>query len=200
VKNTLSNAFGDRRRRSSLYRDAPSVRGEIHVRTRGGSEVALAQDVRRAVRDLDPELPVFNLRTMNEHVDGNLIFRRIPARLFAVLGPLLLMLTSIGIYAVVSYTVSRRTTEIGVRLALGATTRRVVAQFVGQSLAVAAAGALIGWAIVLLVVLNIVGPRAVEASVFLGVPAILLSVAAAASWLPVRRAAAIDPMMALRQE
>jgi putative ABC transport system permease protein len=202
VRNTLYNAFGEPATPAIYfsYRDLPSVRGEIHVRARGGSEVGLAQDVRRAVRDLDPELPVFNVRTMTEHVDSNLIFRRVPARMFAVLGPLLLMLTSIGIYAVVSYTVSLRTTEIGVRLALGATTQGVIAQFVGQSLAVVAAGALIGWAIAFFVAIDLAGSRAIEPSVFLGVPALLLSVAAAASWLPVRRAVAVDPMQALRQE
>ena len=86
------------------------------------------------MRELDADLPVFNVRTLNDHVETNLIFRRIPARMFAVLGPLLLLLAAIGIYAVVAYTVSLRTAEIGVRLALGATPPRVVAQFVGDSL------------------------------------------------------------------
>jgi ABC-type lipoprotein release transport system permease subunit len=77
---------------------------------------------------------VFNVRTLSNHIETNLIFRRVPARLFAVLGPLLLVLAAIGIYAVVAYTVSLRRTEIGVRLAPGATTRRLIAQFVGESL------------------------------------------------------------------
>ncbi len=84
--------------------------------------------------ELDPELPVYDVRTLNDHIESNLIFRRIPARMFAVLAPLLLVLAAIGIYAVVSYTIAQRTKEIGVRLALGATVRRVVAQHIGESL------------------------------------------------------------------
>ena len=83
------------------------------------------------MRELDPELPVYDIRTLNDHIESNLIFRRVPARMFSVLGPLLLVLAATGIYAVVAYTVSQRTKEIGVRLALGATTRRVILEHVG---------------------------------------------------------------------
>ncbi len=182
------------------YRDLPSRLGEIHVRTRGGREAALAADIRRVVRTLDAELPVFNVRTMTEHVDSNLVFRRIPARMFAALGPLLLLLTSIGIYAVVAYTVSLRTREIGVRVALGATTSRVVAQLVGESLAVVATGALAGWVLAFLVARNVAASRAGDLVVFAGIPVVLLAVAAVACWLPARRAARLDPMAALRAE
>lgn len=82
---------------------------------------------------------MYDIRTLTDHVEKNLFLRRIPARMFVVLGPLLLVLASIGIYAVVAYTVSHRTTEIGVRLALGATAERVVVQIVGESLRVIAA-------------------------------------------------------------
>jgi putative ABC transport system permease protein len=118
--------------------------------------------------------------------------------MFIVLGPLLLVLASIGIYAVVAYTVSHRTTEIGVRLALGATAERVVAQIAGESLRVIAAGAMVGWLIALVVDLHLVrGP--VFWSVFVGVPAVLLAVAAVACWMPARRAAGLDPIAALRE-
>jgi ABC-type antimicrobial peptide transport system permease subunit len=120
-------------------------------------------------------------------------------RMFVVLGPLMLILAAIGIYAVVSYSVSRRTTEIGVRLALGATARRVVSQIVGDTLRVVGAGALAGWTLMLLVALHLLG-GVISLPVFVGVPAILLSVAALASWLPARRATSIDVMVALRQE
>jgi ABC-type antimicrobial peptide transport system permease subunit len=93
-----------------------------------------------------------------------------------------------------------RTSEIGVRLALGATTRRVIVQFVGESLTVVAAGALVGWSLAFLAA-PILAPRgAIDTPVFAGVPMLLLLVGATASWIPVRRAARIDPMIALRQE
>ena len=101
-----------------------------------GSETLLAPEVQRIVRELDPTLPVYDVRTLVEHVDKNLFLRKIPARMFVVLGPLLLVLAAIGIYAVVAYTVSHRTAEIGVRIALGATAARVVRQIVRETLRV----------------------------------------------------------------
>jgi hypothetical protein len=98
-----------------------------------------------------------------------------------------------------SYSVSRRTTEIGVRLALGATARRVVSHIVGETLSVVGAGALAGWLVMFMVALHLLG-GAISLPVFAGVPAILLLVAAVASWLPARRATAVDVKVALRQE
>ena len=88
------------------YRDRPSARGEIHLRTRAGAESLLAPEVERVVRELDPSLPIYDVRTLTEHVEKNLFLRRIPARMFVVLGPLLLVLAAIGIYAVVAYAVA----------------------------------------------------------------------------------------------
>jgi predicted permease len=199
ARNSLYNAFGEAPTPIIYfsYRDNPTRVGEIHLRTRRGSDTAVASAVRLAVRELDPELPIYNVRTLTAHVETNLLFRRIPARMFAVLGPMLLALAAIGIYAVVSYTVSQRTTEIGVRLALGATPRGVVAQFVRESLAVIAVGALAGWAIALSAV--IVYGGAIDVPTFVGVPALLMTVATVACWLSARRAARCDPMAALRQ-
>jgi predicted lysophospholipase L1 biosynthesis ABC-type transport system permease subunit len=201
VRNSLSDSFGEKPAPVMYfsYRDRPSVMGQIHLRTRSGSEALLGPDVERVVRDLDPTLPVYDVRTLSDHVDKNLFLRRIPARMFVVLGPLMLVLAAIGIYAVVSYSVSRRTTEIGVRLALGATARRVVSHIVGETLSVVGAGALAGWLVMFMVALHLLG-GAISLPVFAGVPAILLVVAAVASWLPARRATAVDVMVALRQE
>jgi predicted permease len=201
VKNSLYNAFGEPPTPIIYfsYRDRPSPTGEIHLRTRPGTETAVAGSVRSAVRDLDPELPVYDVRTLSDHIEANLIFRRIPARMFAVLGPLLLLLAAIGIYAVVAYSVSLRTMEIGVRLALGATTRRVIGQFVGEHLVVVMAGALVGWVAAFAVVIAAFG-AAPDLAVFAGVPAVLLAVAAVASWWPARRVSQVDPMRALRVE
>jgi len=97
------------------------------------------------------------------------------------------------------YTVSRRTAEIGVRLALGATPRRVLMEVLADSMRVVTAGAAVGWTLTVVVALHLVR-GAMHASVFLGVPALLLLVAAAASWLPARRASRVDPVVALRDE
>jgi predicted permease len=201
VRNSLSEAFGEPPTPVIYlsYRDRPAARGEMHLRTRDGAETLLAPEVERVVRDIDPALPVYDVRTLVEHVEKNLFLRRIPARMFVVLGPALLLLAAIGIYAVVAYTVSQRTMEIGIRLALGATARRVVSHIVAESLRVVVAGALIGWAIAFMIALHLVrGP--IYVSVFVGVPALLLLVAAAACWLPAQRATRVDPVVALRQE
>jgi ABC-type antimicrobial peptide transport system permease subunit len=153
------------------------------------------------LRDLDPMLPLYDVRTMSQHIERNLYLRRIPARMFAVLGPLLLGLAAIGIYAVVSYGVARRTREIGVRLTLGASSGRVVLQIIRENLGVITWGAAIGWAVALVIAVHaITNGGAFSLPVFIGVPAILLGVAALACWIPARRASRIDPMAALRYE
>jgi ABC-type lipoprotein release transport system permease subunit len=169
------------------------------VRTRPGSEALLGPEIERLVRDVDAGLPIYNVRTLTDHVEQNLFLRRIPARMFVVLGPALLLLASMGIYAVVAYSVSRRTAEIGVRLALGATSRRVLTHIVGESLRIVASGAVVAWVFAVLIKMHLVrGPMYL--SVFVGVPALLLLVAAGACWLPAWRATRIDPVAALRQE
>jgi ABC-type antimicrobial peptide transport system permease subunit len=120
--------------------------------------------------------------------------------MFVVLGPLLLGLATIGIYAVVSYAVARRTREIGVRLAFGATSGRVVLQIIRENLGVIAWGTAIGWVVALVISVRVMAKGAVNLPVFLGVPAILLGVATLACWIPARRASRIDPMAALRHE
>jgi ABC-type lipoprotein release transport system permease subunit len=181
------------------YRDRPSRQGEIHVRTRLADETMLAPAVRRAVRNLDAGLPVYNVRTLAQHVDMNLALRKIPARMFMVLGPLILVLAAIGIYAVVAYNVAQRTTEVGVRLALGATGERVVTQIVRESLWVVLAGGVVGWALITLMYTRLLR-GSLDVFVFAGVPLLLLMVAAISAWLPARRAAAVDPMVALRAD
>ena len=200
VRNSLYNAFGEPPAPAIYfsYRDMPQPRGEIHLKTAAPS-AAVGAEVRRAMRELDGDLPVFNLRSMTDHVDTNLIFRRTPAQMFAVLGPLLLVLAAIGIYAVVAYAVALRTTEIGVRLALGATASRVVRQFVVEHLEIIGMGAIVGWLAAFLVAADVLENQSLDLTVFAGVPAILLVVAVIACWLPAWRAARSAPMAALRE-
>jgi len=202
VKTSTYDSFGETPKPIIYlsYRDRPFGTGEIHLRTRVGSETLLAPQLQRVVRELDPTLPVYDVRTLVEHVDKNLFLRRIPARMFVVLGPLLLVLAAIGIYAVVAYTVSHRTAEIGVRIALGATAARVVRQIVRETLRVVGIGATVGWALAFLVAIHVMRGAPINLVIFLGVPVLLMLVAAGASWLPARRASRVDPVVALRAE
>jgi predicted permease len=202
VRTSLSDSFGEPPTPAMYfsYRDRPSGTGEMHLRTRPGRETAIGVEVRRALQAIDPALPIFNLRTLTEHIDKNLVLRRIPARMFAVLGPLLLALAAIGIYGVVAHIVSHRTPEIGVRLALGATARRVVIQIVGESFRAIGLGAFCGLVLACVITFDLLDGGPGELPILIGIPALLLLVAACACWLPARRAAAIDPMVALRQD
>ena len=199
ARTSTYDAFGERAKPIIYfsYRDRPAVSGEIHIRARG-TEASLAAEVQRVVRELDPTLPVYDVRTMAEHVDKNLFLRKIPARMFVVLGPLLLVLAAIGIYAVVSYTVSHRTAEIGVRIALGASRGRVISQIVRENLRVIAIGAAAGWVVAFVVAIHVQRGAPISLTVFAGVPVLLLLVGAAACWVPARRASRVDPVVALR--
>ena len=111
---------------------------------------------------------------------------------------LLLVLAAIGIYAVVAYTVSHRTAEIGVRLALGATSSRVVSQIVRESLRVIAIGMTAGLAFAFIVAIHVMRGGPINLAIFIAVGLILMATAALASWVPARRASRIDPVVALR--
>lgn len=202
VKNSTYDAFGEPPTPAFFmsWRDRPRWLGEVHVRARPGSETMLASEIQRAVRAINAALPVYNVRTMAEHVERNLFLRKIPARMFVVIAPLLLALVAIGIYAVVSYSVSQRTTEIGVRIALGATSDRVVRQIVKEGLLVATSGLLLAWVIAAMVQTHLFSGGPGAWAIMMIVPVVLIGVAAVSCWLPARRATLIDPIAALRAE
>jgi len=161
ARNSVYDAFGEPAQPAVYfsYRDLPAIQGEIHLRTRSGNETALTSEARAVLRDFDPMLPLYDVRTFSQHIERNLYLRRIPARMFVVLGPLLLGLAAIGIYAVVSYAVARRTREIGVRLAFGATSGRVVLQIIRENLGVITWGAAIGWVLALAISARVITKR-----------------------------------------
>jgi predicted permease len=200
VANSLYEAFGEPLKPVIYlsYRDRFWLTGQIHLRTRG-REGALAADLRQIMRAINPGIQIYDVRTLAEHIDRSLILQRVPARMFSVLGPLILLLAAIGIYAVVAYSVTQRTLEIGVRRALGATERGVIAQIVREGMHSVWAGVLLGWIPAFVVDLHL-RSAAVGPGILVGVPALLLAVAAVACWLPAHRAARIDPMVALRRE
>ncbi len=201
MRDSLYNAFGEGPTPAIYlsFRDRPSPVAAVHLHARMGPATALAPPLRRVVAELDPELPVYDVRTLDDHIDANLIFRRIPARMFAVLGPLVLVLAAIGIYAVVDYTAALRTSEVGIRLALGATGRQIVTQFMRETLAVVGVGALAGWLAAFVLALDVV-TGTIDVPVFAGVPIVLVAVAAIACWVPARCATRLDPVVALRRE
>jgi predicted permease len=201
VRTTLNDSFSEPPT-ATLYlsfRDRPSSFAEMHLRTRLGDETVLAQAARGVVRNLDASLPVYNVRTLTQHVEMNLALRRIPAQMFMVLGPLILVLAAIGIYAVVAYNVAHRTAEIGVRMALGASAGNVLRQILGENLRVIVAAALVGWAFVAYFYTRFLRGE-LDPTAFVAVPVLLLVVAGTACWVPARRASRIDPMAALRAE
>ncbi len=200
VRNTLYETFGEPAKPVMFFsvRERLAWQGQIHVRTRG-SEALLAPELRRLVREINPAIAVYDVRTLGEHVDKNLFFRKIPARMFAVIGPLILALAAIGIYAVVAYAVAQRATEIGVRLALGASARQVVGGIVRESLSGVLLGTGVAWFLAVVVTMHMRG-GVPSWPVLCGVPGLLISVAAFAAWLPARRAAEVDPVVALRSE
>ena len=175
----------------------------ILVRTAGDPE-ALIPTLRAQVAALDPNLPVSDVRTMNTHLGIALLPARLAGTALGVFGLLGLILASVGMYGVMAYSVSQRTREIGIRMAIGAATGDVVNLVMRQGLALVLIGTVIGIASALaasrLLRGILYGGSVVDPVTFVTVPLVLIAVAALASWLPARRASKVDPTVALRQE
>jgi predicted permease len=170
----------------------------------GVDRVALAAAAHTEIRELDPDLPVYNVRTMDARVDESLARRRFSMLLLTIFAVLASGLAAIGIYGVVAYFVSHGTRELGIRMALGASPRGIRALVVRQALVIAGAGVAIGltgaMAIARLLRSLLFGIGATDPLTFTAIPLLLGLVALVASYLPARRAARIDPMLALRHE
>ncbi len=173
------------------------------VRT-AGDPAAMASAVRREILKVDPEQPISNVRTMEKVLADSLMLRRVSMLMLTVFAVLALALATVGIYGLTAYSVSRRTHEIGLRVALGADHARILRLALGRGLATALIGAVIGLvaAFRLTQALNsmLYGVTATDPIVFAGVPLLLIAVSAVASYIPARRAMRIDPLMALRYE
>jgi hypothetical protein len=164
----------------------------------------IAPTVRSTVNQFDGNLPIFYLRAESVTIDQLLFQERLIARLSIFFGVLALVLACIGLYGLLSYEVSRRTREIGIRMALGAEQRSVLRIVVGQGLALTITGGVFGIAAALGVTRYLAsvlyGVRPGDAITLIAVLAILLFVALAACLIPARRATRVDPMVALRNE
>ena len=167
-----------------------------------GDPIAITSAAREAVRSVDDTLPIFDIRTQEEQILRSLERERLFARLATLLGAVTLLLSGIGLYGLLAYAVTRRTPEIGVRMALGAEKGQVRWLILRQSFALVAAGLLLGvpgaafsskFVESLLFGLTAADPRVLMASSL-----VMIAVSAAAAYVPARRASRIDPLTALR--
>ncbi len=169
-----------------------------------GDPIALPGAIREALRSIDPSLPLYRMRTLNDIVRHASARRWFTFLLVAGASAVALLLGAIGLYAVLSYGVTLRLREIGIRLAVGAPPDQVRRMILGQGLSVAAMGIGAGLAGAMLLtrflsaVLFEVSPT--DPGVFLLASAVLVMAAGTASWLPARRATKVDPARVLRQE
>jgi putative ABC transport system permease protein len=165
---------------------------------------SLTAQIRTAVNALDPDVPIAELATLESSVTNAMAQTRFLLALNGTFAVLALILASLGLYGVISYSARQRTREIGVRVAMGASDRDVLRLILGQGMIVAAIGIVLGLAasvaLTRVVKSYLVGISSTDPITFAGVPAVLLGVAAVASYLPARRASLIDPSHALRDE
>lgn len=165
---------------------------------------AMPGELRRQVQAIDPTLPVFGAQTLNETVSASLSERRFSMGLVALFALTALLLASLGIYGVISYMVSERTHEIGIRRALGAPSHIILGMVLRQGMELAIAGAAIGLVSALIVshlmAGLLYGVRPTDPLTFAGVAVLLIVIALLACYIPTRRAVRVDPMVALRYE
>ncbi len=169
-----------------------------------GNPSALAAPIRQAVSAGDRDLPVSDIRTLDDRLQLSVAQPRLSMVLVGTFALLALVLAAVGIYGVLSYTVTQRTRELGIRMALGAESSSVMRLVVGQAMAPAFIGVLLGlagaWGATRLISSLLFGVSATDPITFIAVTLFLLTVALAASWVPARRATRVDPLIALRSE
>jgi predicted permease len=211
VKNSKSRTLGEAQR-PILFRSLEQTAGSdpaflgysVLVRTGGENYSALESAVREGIHALDPAMAMYNEATMEEHLRDALFLPRLAATLFGVFGVSGVFLAAVGLYGVMSYAVSRRTREIGIRMALGAQVDGVERMIVGQGMKLAGVALVLGLvaalAVARLFAAFLYGVRTDDALTFIAAPVLLAIVVLVASWLPARRAARVDPMVALRWE
>jgi len=204
-RNSVVNAIGEEPQPLAylpLTQDyAPAV--TMQVRTKGRPEAVIAT-VRSEVQSLDTNLALTNINTVGELIDQGLWAPRMGAALLTVFGGLALFLAAVGVYGVLSYSVNQQTREIGVRMAMGAQSGRILRLVVGQGMRLAVAGLtlgiLIAFAATRVLSSLLFGVSAHDPLIFGGVSVVLASAAILACYIPARRATRVDPIIALRYE
>jgi ABC-type antimicrobial peptide transport system permease subunit len=205
VKDVKYNSLDEEQQPGDYLPYSQNVRylNDFEVRYSGDS-AAMVAAIRQAIHDVDFTLPVSDVTTLNEQVARSITNQRLVAQLSSFFGVLAVFLSCIGIYGLMSYVVSRRTNEIGVRMALGAEPADVLWLVMRESLWLAAVGTAIGVPVALasqgLVVSMLFGLRPYDPLTLVGAVVVLLGMAALAGYLPSRRASQIDPMISLRYQ
>jgi len=189
----------------------PMARSEVStlrlfVRT-DGNPAPFVAEVRNAIRGIDPNLPLYDARTLTEHMQVAVFAQRMAANLLGAMGVLALLLAAIGLYGVMAYAVSQRTQELGIRLALGASPGSLLGMIVGQGMRLTTIGLVIGLTLALAAFGSIGAVRSLlpgisplDPMTFVAVPSVLGVIAFLATWIPGRRAGKVDPLVALRYE
>jgi predicted permease len=210
VATTKSRSIGEDPHPCLYFPIAKDLRGNdsltgitLVLRTRG-NPAAYAPLVRQKIRGLDPTLPVFNIRTMDEQLSQALFVPRAAAFLFGLAGFTGLLMSIIGLYGVISFAVARQTKEIGIRMALGARRMQVLGMVLKQGLLLTISGSVIGFGLSLalsrIATSLLYGISSTDTLTFAGVPLFLSLIALLACFVPARRAASLDPIRALRYE
>ncbi len=196
------------RQRGALYYPAGQNTRRLRwmclaIRT-AGNPMSLAPDVRRQLHAIDPRLPVLNINSLEDQLNAALALDRLIMDLSVGFAVLALVLAAAGVYGTLSYAVARRTREIGVRVALGATRRGVLGMVIGEGLMLAAGGIAFGVPVALLIARQIAGGlhgvSAADPVSILAAVTVMIATVILASVIPARRASATDPMTALRCE
>jgi predicted permease len=206
VVGDIRQAGLDQAPRAEMYlavAQAPETLTGLAIRTNGDPR-GVAAAVRAEIRAVDQSVPITDLLTMEEVLDREVFQRRALMLLLAIFAAIALLLASLGIYGVLAYLVAQRTREIGIRMAMGARPRDVLLGVAGQGVGLSAVGIAVGASATLgmtkLVSTLLFGIAATDPATFAGVAVALLAVAAAASYVPARRALRVDPILALREE
>jgi predicted permease len=181
----------------------PSLQETLLVRTAGDPR-ALLPSIRAAVHAIDPEVPLFAVRTMDEAIAASIATQGSSAALVGGFSILALFLAALGLYGVLAYSVTRRTREIGIRIALGSPRAKICGLVVRQGMMMVGFGILAGVFVSLgcapLVQHFVYGVTPHDPAMIIGVAALLAGTAILACWLPARRASRVDPVIALRAE